>query len=132
MIRVDFDELDLSEDGHLNLLSGKPFTGMAYERSLDGTMVCEVTFVKGVETGVTRDWYPSGQLAVEEDYLNGVRHGLSVQWHPNGRLKSEAQYECSILVKEETWDTAGRAKSKFEIQRGDPAYDILELMRKFS
>ncbi len=133
MIRADFDELDISEDeggGYLYQLAGKPFTGIAYERSLDGALVSEVPFENGFQAGIARDWYPSGQLAVEENYWNGARHGLAVQWHPNGRLKSEAQYEYSILVKEETWDIAGRAESKFEMQRSDPLYCILELWRE--
>ena len=39
---------------------GVPFTGIAYEL-IPGRWRSEVTYRDGMQDGVARDWYPSGQ-----------------------------------------------------------------------
>ena len=129
MTRVNHTELDFADD-LLCLWHGEPFTGVACEYASNMALVSEVTYVDGMQTGMTREWYPSGQLKMECEYLNGSKHGILREWFESGHLEAEASYEFSILTRKRTWDREGHLVGGFEISSKDPQYSLLLTLRQ--
>jgi hypothetical protein len=77
MERVPFDDLELDEDQVLRK-ERAPFTGIAFETSPSGHVVCEVSFVNGVQEGVAKEFFPSRRVESEHNYLNGAKHGVRI------------------------------------------------------
>ncbi len=104
-LRVPEDELETDLDW-LTVWQGQPFTGIVYAVTPDGQLG-EIEYVAGVQHGLARDWYPSGQLHSEDTYVNGQARGLCREWFENGALKKEQVIENAILLQERIWDEAG-------------------------
>lgn len=107
-IRINYDELDVSDDGQLHTYDDKPFTGIAYEEDHGGRLLAEDSFVGGVRNGASLTYYPTGNLQAEENLQGGGLEGLCRYWYENGQLRAEKIYDKhSILVKERTWNDSG-------------------------
>ena len=129
MINVNLDELDITDD-LIHIWDGHPFTGTAYEYNDQGKLIAEISFVDGIEHGITREWYPSGQLKEETHLRWSGLHGVSRKWYENGHLKSEAHGEYGILVKNKEWDKDGNLIIEKKIDEQDPLYELLIKRRK--
>ena len=127
-MRVPDSDLTYDGDGVWRL-AGKPFTGVSYEEH-DGRLVCEMSFQDGMETGPTREWYPSGQLRIEQNLRGGAGHGWYREWHDNGQLKREAFYENAILILDSEWDAAGSQTTRFTIGPTDPWWPSIAKYRQ--
>lgn len=124
---IFFDELDF-EHG-LNTLDGKPFSGIVYEKRNDGGWD-EVTMVNGIQSGITREWYPTGILKVEKHMENNYVHGMKWEWNNKGEMISEEVFEFGILVRRFEFDNHNRKIEVFEISSKDPHFKNLEGLRK--
>jgi antitoxin component YwqK of YwqJK toxin-antitoxin module len=128
MERVHFDELEL--DGHQVLQKdGAPFTGTAFETSPSGHVVCEVSFVSGLQEGAAKEFFPSGRVELEENYLNGAKLGVCSKWYEDGRKRAREVFEYSILVESEEWDEQGNRIGQYRIPPESPQFRTLERLR---
>jgi hypothetical protein len=106
MIIIDMDKLEYGNEG-LYLLNGVPYTGLAREYE-DKKLISEITFNKGVESGIHRGWYLSGQLNWEGYNKDGYAHGFYREWYENGSLAEESLVDHAIPLLIRKWNMNGR------------------------
>ena len=126
-MRVSFEKLDYI-DG-LNVLEGVPFSGVVYEKDQDGGWD-EISIIEGVESGISREWYPSGILKLERHMENNLIHGMKWEWDEVGNLLSESIFEYGIMVTSFKITKWGEKKKVYQINEGNPNYNNLLLFRK--
>jgi antitoxin component YwqK of YwqJK toxin-antitoxin module len=129
-MRVNWDDLEYSDDGLLLEWHGVPLTGIAFETGEGGRLVCEVAFQGGQRHGLAQEWSPSGSIRCEEHYYLGAKHGFSRFWFDNGQLKTETIYELGVKTRECDWNAQGTLIREFELRETDPLYHTLELLRR--
>src|SRR5262245_51545815 len=127
---INDDELDISDD-HLTILyNGQPFTGVSYEKDVNGQIICEVSYVNGQMKGPTRSYFANGRLQAEEQFNIGSHHGLCQYWRENGQIEAEKTYEHGILTTSRTWDSNGNLTGEYQLTEADPMYEILVKLRQ--
>jgi antitoxin component YwqK of YwqJK toxin-antitoxin module len=125
--RVNFDDLEPSEDYLLMFFDGKPFTGTACEE--EKHLVSETEFREGQKSGVSRQWSERGALIREQAYLLGALHGEAKEWFPNRQIKQQGLYELGICVKEVEYDSKGCVIRSFELDANSPQFRTLQKLR---
>jgi antitoxin component YwqK of YwqJK toxin-antitoxin module len=129
MLRIDYEELEPSEDYLLELYQGQPFNGIAFELRQDGTLWTETSFKEGQKCGVSREWSPSGVLICEETLILNVLYGISKEWYDNGQPKSEGTYEFGICINKKEWDENGNLINDYTLDAKSPEFSTLEKFR---
>jgi antitoxin component YwqK of YwqJK toxin-antitoxin module len=130
MKRVPNDQIEYPGDG-MYYHEGKPFTGIGYYLSKDGSYVTsEAEFVDGLESGLKRGWHAPGQLRYEGDFRGGVLHGHQHRWYRNGTLMEEGEYEFGIPLWEKEWDENGTLIKDYQLKETDANYALLEKYRR--
>ncbi|HKK76168.1 MAG TPA: hypothetical protein VJ953_13900 [Saprospiraceae bacterium] len=122
-----FDELEYKNG--LNLFNGTPFSGIVFEKKINGGWD-EVMMINGLETGISREWYPSGILRSEKHMENNYVHGVFWEWNEYGELTEESLYEFGIKVQSSKFGNNGERTEVFKIDSSDPNYENLMLYRK--
>jgi hypothetical protein len=126
-LRVSFEKLDYI-DG-LNTLDGVPFSGVVYEKGKDGGWD-EISIIEGVESGISREWYPSGILKLERHMENNSIHGLKWEWDKEGNLLAESIFEYGIMITSFKITKQGKKQKVYEIKKDNPNYNNLLLFRQ--
>ncbi len=126
-MRINHDDLDYTDELIFEWQE-KPFTGIAYELE-DDTLQSEISYIDGVQQGITREWYLSGQLKIECLYKNGSLHGYYREWFKNDQMKTDRLYELAVLVRKKDWDVNGVLLEDFEIDEQHQQYSLLEKLR---
>jgi antitoxin component YwqK of YwqJK toxin-antitoxin module len=129
MLRVDYDELEPSDDFLLMDYDGQPFSGVAFENDGDGVLVAETSFVEGQKSGLSREWSSSGTVVREQWFALNSLHGPSREWYDNGAPKCDGHYELGICVKEQAWDTNGNVIKDYRIDEGGGQFATLKKLR---
>lgn len=126
--RVADSELDFDSDLVCTRLE-EPFTGVAYEETVDGGR-SEIKYRDGLQEGEATDWYPSGQLKGESSCVQNVLHGRSREFDAEGRLVSESLYEYGILVIVARVDSRGELTLVEEIDPESANARLLDRYRR--
>ena len=129
MVRVDFDELEPTDDYLALNYKGQLFTGIAFELGQHGELLSETSYVNGQKEGIAKEWIPTGVIVREQHYAGGALHGHSREWHETGNLKSEAEYELGICLWEKEWTNDSRLIRDFVLNEGDPQFATLRTLR---
>jgi hypothetical protein len=108
MIRVDFEELDFSDDGYGDLVyQGDAFTGIATETTAHGKLIAESYHRLGKQHGPTLEWDENGTLRREATYCMGSPTGLLREWDERGKMQIEEIWEHRVLLWRKRWDENG-------------------------
>ncbi|WP_156369589.1 toxin-antitoxin system YwqK family antitoxin [Duganella sp. Leaf126] len=129
MLRVDFDELEPSDDFLLMNYGGEPFNGVAFENDEYGNLVAETSFNEGLKCGISREWSASGAIVREQWFAKNAMHGPSREWYENGSRKCEGFYELGICLKEQEWDANGVETKVYRIQEEGAQFAMLIKLR---
>ena len=107
--KVDVNLLDVSDDGHGDVLLGDaPFSGIAYEYDESTSkLVGLVGYYFGKTCGPSRFWTPGGQLTAELYYTSSGRHGPWRTWYADGSPKTHSYWECDHWLWHFEWDRLG-------------------------
>lgn len=132
MARVNWADLDQSDDGLLVLYRGKNFSGVAFETTPDGKMVSETEYDNGQRTGISREWSPAGVLMKEQSLAFDAARGRKRTWYESGALKSDGLYELGICLREQQWAPDGSLTRDFVMAEDHPQFKTLQLLRKGS
>jgi antitoxin component YwqK of YwqJK toxin-antitoxin module len=117
MERVNLDDLvSTYAGGTLITWQGKPFTGIAYEKTDDGQIISERTYIEGLEDGPERTWYLDGQLESESGNKWNRAHGYYKEWYESGQLKAEGLMELGSLIWRKEWDEEGNQTLEYKIE----------------
>ena len=98
---VDYD------DSQRTTYQGRPYTGTVQESAGSGQLLAESNYLEGIEHGVSRTYYMTGQVKQERWYEYGRYSGTHRYWHENGRLEKELIYEDGKLVDRHAWAEDG-------------------------
>lgn len=83
---INYDPLlRKTDDGWL--YKDELFSGYVLEKEKDGRIVYQLPIVNGLENGLAKGWYNSGEKLLERRFTAGKKEGLFKQWWPNGRLR---------------------------------------------
>lgn len=74
-------------------VSGRKFTGIAYDFYPNRYPSYLGLFWNGKKTGTEYQWYPDGGLWVQDEFRDGVPHGESKIWYPDGKVKRLAHFD---------------------------------------
>ena len=130
MKRINVEQIDFSDD-YSYTHNGVRFSGVGYELDASGRLICEITFVNGVQVGPRREWYPSGRKKAEDNiHRGGGLHGLSFEWYESGQLKQKTIAEFGIVLERDEWDEAGNLLESIRLSESDPNYRLLEKERR--
>ena len=131
MQRVPIDQIEKDEDYLVyKIWEFARFTGVAFETSSTGTVIYEVEYLNGIQEGMERTWYPSGQLREEREYRRNMAHGWTKDYDEAGTLISERLFEFGIQVEARYWTPTGESLGISKIDSDDPEYSMLETLRK--
>jgi antitoxin component YwqK of YwqJK toxin-antitoxin module len=86
--------------------------------------------VNGLQDGIARYWYPTGEFSGEETFKRNGRNGVSRWWYPSGKLLRETTFEHSIRVAEKEWNEQRVMVRDFVLKKEDPLFEILEKSRE--
>ncbi len=128
MKRVPMEGI-LEDEELVAWLDGELFTGVAFEKNGPCGIASEVTYVDGLQEGLARDRYPSGQMKASTWYRGGVQHGEEKEWYSDGSRKLEAAYEFGILLEKKTWSDDGTRTEDYVLGTDDPLQETLRLAR---
>jgi len=128
-MRINIEDLDITDDALTYLYEGKPFTGVAYELYPDGRLWSEQIYNDGMLEVPSKLWFPSGQLEKEVQPARGDYVLIRI-WYESGQLKSEECIEHGILVHSQEWGEAGELIKEFHIKESDSTFSILEIRRR--
>lgn len=129
MLRVDFAELEPSDDYLLMLYKETPFNGVAFEQDENGTLVAEANFIEGQKNGISKEWSPLGVMISEQSFALNALHGASREWFDNGAPKIDGVYELSVCIKEQEWDVDGNEVRRYVIDENGPEFATLRKLR---
>jgi antitoxin component YwqK of YwqJK toxin-antitoxin module len=127
--RVTDDDLILGDD-YAFYYDGEPFTGIRYETRPDGTLWSELTYVRGLQDGASRTFYPNGQMQSQTHYKMSVAHGWDDEWYPKGGIKRRTLYELAVPVHMQEFDQEGKLIRETKIDPASDEYRRLEQARK--
>jgi antitoxin component YwqK of YwqJK toxin-antitoxin module len=77
-------------------LKGMNLHGTAVKWRTDGSLEAIETYIDGIATGRSRQWYPNGQLMLEINVLAGRNEGQCTAWYPNGSLREQGSYKNGL------------------------------------
>jgi antitoxin component YwqK of YwqJK toxin-antitoxin module len=103
---IDAEDIEDLDDDRV-AYEGSLVTGEVLVRDDEGRLYELITFVAGIQEGLTREFWPNGQVRSEHWYEGGVIHGVGRTWHENGRLASETRYRHGLVLDERTWSKDG-------------------------
>jgi antitoxin component YwqK of YwqJK toxin-antitoxin module len=128
--RVNIDDTDIEyiAGNPTRVLEGEPFTGITFE-IIDGQLVEEVTYLNGVEYGMSKSWYPNGNIESEGELKWNLHHGPFKTWHENGLLRSEGVFELGHTIWRKTWDESGNLASEYNIENNPDRLSGLDAIR---
>lgn len=129
MFRVDYEELEPSDDFLLMHYAGKPFTGIAFENDENGVLFTETSFIEGQKNGVSRKWSDSGNIVLEEWFALNSLHGPFREWYENGSIKIDSLYELGVCVREQEWDENGNVIKNYQIDESGRQFATLKKLR---
>ena len=127
MARISIKNIDFNDYSYL--YHGVAFTGVAYENDSKGVLISEMSFVDGIQEGVSRSWYSSGAKKSEENFRYNGLNGLGQEWFENGKLKKRTVHELGILIESHEWDEDGHVISKYQLTEADPQFRMLKSLR---
>ncbi|WP_055076247.1 toxin-antitoxin system YwqK family antitoxin [Pseudanabaena sp. 'Roaring Creek'] len=130
LLRVDYDLLEPSDDFLIEFYEGIPFTGIAYENHLNGSLLSETPFTNGYKNGIEREWSESGILIEEVNLEDNQANGLLHKWHCNGQLKCEGMFEMGVCLWMKEWDETGNLTRDYVIDEKSSDFIFLRGQRK--
>lgn len=129
MLRINYEELEPSDDYLVMHYDGRPFNGIAFEQDENDELVSETSFTDGQKTGMSREWSPSGVLIREQWFVFDALHGVALEWYDNGKPKSDGIYELGVCIKEREYDVNGSVIKDYVIDETGPQFSMLEKLR---
>jgi antitoxin component YwqK of YwqJK toxin-antitoxin module len=86
-----------------------PFTGLAYELSVNGEKLLYYgEYTDGIPHGISVFYHPNGNLKSKDAIFHGTGHGWSRSWDEEGNLIFLGEYMHGISVRFREWDGKGR------------------------
>ncbi|MGC5306229.1 toxin-antitoxin system YwqK family antitoxin [Micromonospora zamorensis] len=91
-MRVEYDDVETEDDLRVTY-QGELFTGEVVERSPQGQVIALTTYFKGMEDGLSAEWYPSGERKAEGSVRYGTAVGVHEEWHRNGNPAARIEFD---------------------------------------
>ena len=77
--------------------------GVAEEWAKNGTKIYEANFENGMQSGIEKHWYATGDKKLSISYQNGLTDGICTEWYKNQNKKSEGLYVKGKEEGEHNW-----------------------------
>ncbi|MFH0753985.1 MAG: toxin-antitoxin system YwqK family antitoxin, partial [Candidatus Omnitrophota bacterium] len=64
--------------------------------------------VNGIQVGLSKEFFPTGELSSEQNYVNGKIDGDVRVFHPKGGLAYIDTYAAGVKIKRKGFDDRGK------------------------
>lgn len=119
-IFVEATNNKLSRNQDTVFYQNKYFSGRIYQlypSVSDSTFV--ISYLNGLEEGLTQKWYANKQLAEERPYVNGKKEGEHRAWWPDGKPKFIFEVSNDEYIGElKEWYSSGQLAKEFHYVNG--------------
>ncbi|MFI6267290.1 toxin-antitoxin system YwqK family antitoxin [Micromonospora zamorensis] len=106
-MRVEYHDVETEDDLRVTH-QGELFTGEVVERSPQGQVIALTTYFKGMEDGLSAEWYPSGERKAEGSARYGTAVGVYEEWHRNGNPAARVEFDGQgKLLSRQRWAEDG-------------------------
>ncbi|MFG1895784.1 toxin-antitoxin system YwqK family antitoxin [Micromonospora zamorensis] len=106
-MRVEYDDVEIEDDLRVTH-QGELFTGEVVERSPQGQVIAVTTYFKGMEDGLSAEWYRSGERKAEGSAHYGIAVGVHEEWHRNGNPAARVEFDDQgKLISRQRWAEDG-------------------------
>ena len=129
MLEIDYDDLECDEN-HCYLHDGRPFTGLARERSPSGGLVAEVPFLNGMKHGAATEWHEPERVRSVYNYMLNMMHGRATEYAPDGAVVLDAEHEYGICLWRRRYAPGGAVTEDYTIQSSESALEVLAMARR--
>lgn len=111
---VDAIDTGLSKDQDTVFYRGKYFSGYIFHLYATLDTAFSISFLNGMQEGMTRKWYANKQIAEERLYINGKKEGVHKAWWEDGKPKFEFDVTNDAYCGElKEWYASGRLAKDF-------------------
>ncbi len=86
----------------------EPFTGRLEDKSTDGVIRFQASFLEGLPHGRHLRWSEKGILSMETIFNQGKLDGVKKKWWPSGVLKEQEYWQGGVYRGRTIWDEKGR------------------------
>lgn len=125
-------------------INGKPFSGVTYkfhEQSWniykiqffwqgrqelteyrwfsDGVKWQEMSFVRGLREGPTKNWYPTGKVQTFKNYSGDKLNGEVWGWHPNGEVSDYHVFQMGEQIVYKSFISDGKPYFNYVYRNGE-------------
>ena len=107
VVRVESDQLEISDDGILAHHNGKLFSGIATSHYPNGELATEISYVEGMRDGVETRWHENGIKRFEGRFHKNQLVGVFEEWYPTGKKRSEVLWQDGKRVSIREWGENG-------------------------
>ncbi|MEU7674674.1 hypothetical protein AB0C42_07670 [Micromonospora taraxaci] len=106
-MRVDHDDVATEDDLRVTY-QGELFTGEVVERSPQDQIIALTTYFKGIEDGLSAEWYPTGERKAEGTARYGMAVGVHEEGHRNGSPATRVEFdEQGKMLSRQRWAEDG-------------------------
>jgi hypothetical protein len=110
---IEDSQLDLDDDQRY-WHEGRPFSGVGYEVSADGTR-SETSYVDGWQEGPATDFYPDGGVKSVSNYRANLVHGYVDKFSASGTLQRRDVFEYGFAIARWRRDVTGGWVEDFSV-----------------
>jgi hypothetical protein len=84
---VEANDINFSKNQDTLFYKGTKFSGNVFHLYPNKDTAFTISFLNGLQEGITRKWYPNNQLAEYRYYVNGKKEGVHKAWWEDGKPK---------------------------------------------
>ncbi len=118
-VYTDAQNGDFSKNQDTLFYNNNYFSGHAFHLYPNLDTAFDISFLNGVQEGVTKKWYPNGQAAEERWYIRGKKEGIHKAWWENGNPKFVFDVTDDAYCGElKEWYNTGQLAKDFHYVKG--------------
>ncbi len=116
---VDATDNKLTQHQDTLFYNLQKFSGYLFQLYPSADTALVISFIDGVQEGITRKWYDNGQLAESRLYVQGKKEGVHQAWWQDGKPKFIFEVSDDAYTGElKEWYSTGQLAKEFHYKNG--------------
>ncbi len=116
---VEASDHKLAQHQDTLFFNNRKFSGHRFQLYPNSDTALVISFLDGLQEGITRKWYDNGQLAEKRLYIEGKKEGVHQAWWEDGKPKfifevSDDAYSGEL----KEWYSNGQLAKDFHYKKG--------------
>ncbi|MBI3219556.1 MAG: toxin-antitoxin system YwqK family antitoxin [Bacteroidetes bacterium] len=116
---VEATDTQLSQHQDTLFYNNEKFSGHLFQLYPAADTALVISFIEGLQEGITRKWYDNGQLSEERLYVAGKKEGVHKAWWQDGKPKFAFEVSDDAYTGElKEWYSSGQLAKQFHYRKG--------------